>query len=255
MRDWTWVSMTLAVMMLGLVALAGPPAVADRDIGVEWVNDYPDNPSCEDLTNRDNCAKGMYDYFTARGWAGRFCWANDASWETDYKEAGTGNGNDDDWIDTVDIAMHADHGNPWGFGFNYAHDDRTLSCTEARWGDDYDLEWIVLDVCSLLRDEYKWDNWEDAFQRLHIICSFDTNAHDSGSRGEKFARKAFDGWTVVQSWFYAAEHTEGSGTYAACMGASKSGADTYGDHIWGEGSVADDPWPIGWWWWQHHNCD
>ena len=248
------VGLLLAAVGCALALLAAPIA-ADLDIGVEWVNNYPDNPSCANLSNRDDCAMGMYNYFTSHGWTGRFHWGNNASWETDYKEQGFGNGADNDWIDTVDIAMHADHGNPWGVGFNASHDDQFLHCNECRWGDDYDLEWIVLDACSVLRDEYKWANWCDAFRKLHIICSFDTNAHDSGSRGEKFAQKLFNGWTVVQAWFYAAEHTEGSGTYAACMGAAASGKDTYYDHIHGKGSVASDPWPLDWWWWQNHNCD
>lgn len=243
------------IAVAGLLALClGTAAVADLDVGAEWVNKYPDNDSCEDLTRRDDTAQKFYNYFTNKGWTGRFIFGNDGAWEQDYKERSKG-GTDDVYIDTVDFGLYADHGNPWGCGFNSKVDDQFIHCTEARWGDDYDLEWIILDACSVLDRDKKWDNWCQAFRGLHMILSFDTLAHDYGSRGRKLGKKVFKGWTVRQAWYYAAEHTEGSGTWAATMGASNNGDCTSGDHIWGKGSVAQDAWPMDYWWYQRHNCD
>jgi len=222
---------------------------AYREVGIEWINICSpcgnDNLGC-----RDDVAVRFYNVLRAHGYVGLFNFGNASAWESDFKEP-----HDQYYVDACDIVYHADHGNHCRFAFgNTSHDDCRLWASEARWGNQ-DLEWIVLDDCSCLPRHYGWTCWEDAFQGLHLICSFDTGAHDSCSRGERFANKLVAGWTVLQAWFYACETTEGDGTYAAVMGAVKGSQDSYYDHIWGFGSVCSDPYPMNYWWWCNHNCD
>ncbi len=222
---------------------------AYREVGIEWINICSpcgnDNLGC-----RDDVAVRFYNVLRAHGYVGLFNFGNASAWESDFKEP-----HDQYYVDACDIVYHADHGNHCRFAFgNTSHDDCRLWASEARWGNQ-DLEWIVLDDCSCLPRHYGWTCWGDAFQGLHLICSFDTGAHDSCSRGERFANKLVAGWTVLQAWFYACETTEGDGTYAAVMGAVKGSQDSYYDHIWGFGSVCSDPYPMNYWWWCNHNCD
>jgi hypothetical protein len=235
---------------LAVALLSGSNCLAElNEVGVEWINTC--SPCGQrNLSCRDDVAVNFYDTLKADGYLGRFNFGEANAWESDFKEP-----HDQYYIDAVDIALHADHGNHCIFGFgNTSHDDCVMSETHARWGNQ-DLEWIVLDDCSVLPSNFGWTCMTDAFQGLHLILSFDTGANDRCSRGQLMADKLIAGWTLVQAWFYAAEKTEGAGTYAAVAGASKPGADPYNDHIWGHGSVSADPTPATYWWWTHHHCD
>ena len=219
----------------------------EEEVGVEWINICSpcgnDNLGC-----RDDVAVRFYDILVANGYTGLFNLGNADAWERHFKEP-----DDANWVDAADIVMHADHGNACRFAFgDTTHDNCTLWASEATWGNQ-DLEWIILDDCSCLRDGH-YGCWLGAFQGLHLICSFDTNAHDSCSRGEHMANKLVDGWTVVQAWFYAAELTEGEGTFAAVAGAVKGDNDPWFDHIWKFGDVCADPDPADYWWWANHDC-
>ncbi len=240
----------LTVALYAAVALAGP-ALA-HDVGVEWINAFPDNAGCDKLDHCDECAEKFYDKFTDKGWTGRYCLGNDNAWEEHFKEAANG-GTDQYYVDTVDIALIASHGCPTGVSFNARHDDQKIGYTEAQWGDDNDLEWIILDACSCL-DDAKQTNWQRTFDGLHMILGFDTTAHDQGSRGKELAKKLFSGYSLVQAWFHAGEVTEGSSTWVAAKGV-RAPHDTYGDHIHGEGSVATDSRPASTFWYSRHNCD
>ncbi len=250
--------MKILLILISLSLLAGIPAnmFADSDCAVEWINKCQEYCGNEDLGGRDDCALGFYNKMTGAplNYTGRFSWGDFNAWEKDFKDQElVGTGDDHDWIDKVDIAYHADHGGPGRFCFGSLHDDCRLWYDEGKWGDDYDLEWLVLDDCSCLAHS-TWTDWISCFAGLHMILSFDTGAHDSGSRGQKFAEKLSDGWTVKQAWWYACEQTEGSGCYAAIVGACNMDAVNYNEHVWKAGWVASDPIPIGWWWWTHHQC-
>jgi hypothetical protein len=241
-------------VIFAIVALLIPSSQsADTDVGVEWINTYPVCGHGE-LGGRDNVAVGFYNVLTGAGYTGRFNFGNGAAWADDFMDQDVvAAGTDHNYIDTVDIAYHADHGNVGIFGFGVSHSQCIVSANDCRWGDDYDLEWIVLDDCSCLR-QGQYGVWWQTFQRLHMILSFDTNAHDDGSRGQIFANKLVAGWSVKQAWFYAAEQTEGPSTYAAIAGACNGNTSIYNERIWKFGTVAADPVPLAWWWWTHHQC-
>lgn len=229
----------------------------DYDVGVEWINEY--GPTCEaqglsDLGGRDDTAVGFYNVLTAHGYTGRFSYGNDSAWANDFMDRDVvASGTDHVFVDTVDIAYHADHGNVGLFCFGNPKDRCVVNAADVRWGDNDDLEWMVLDDCSTLR-QGQYGVWWPAFQNLHMIISFDTNAHDDGDRGRIFAEKLVEGWSVQQAWWYASEQTEGSSTYAAIAGASNGDTTIYDEGIWTFRHVAPDPMPIQWWWWVNHKC-
>ncbi len=236
----------LIVLLIALVTLMA--GCHKYEVAVEWIN-ICEPCGNENLGCRDDTAVGFYNILTANGYEGLFNFGNAIAWERDFKEP-----NDQNFVDAADIVLHADHGGPCRFAFGETdHDDCRLWGSEAQWGNQ-DLEWIILDDCSCLRSG-QYGCWLDAFQGLHLICSFDTNAHDSCSRGTEFANKLVDGWTVVQAWFYASEVTEGALTYSAILGAVSGSDDPYYDHIHKFGTVCKDPFPVDYWWWTNHNCD
>ncbi len=241
-------SILAVLFLLGGMATSGW-CDADREVAVEWINIC--NPcGNNDLSCRDDVAVRFYNILRDNGYVGLFNFGNSLAWESDFKEPG-----DQNWIDKADIALHADHGNRCRFAFgNTTHDDCRLWADEAGWGNK-DLEWIIFDDCSCVQHDFQWTCWEDAFRGLHLIASFDTNAHDMCDRGEYFANKLVDGWTLMQAWFYAAEQTEGAGTFASVMGANKGSINPASDHIWGFGSQSADPYPADSYWCSFHDCD
>jgi len=240
----------LSVCVL-LIALA--VGCYDTDCGVEWINNYPvcGFGAC---SGRDDTAVGFYNVMTSNGYTGRFNRGDNAAWACDFMDQDVvGCGDDHNFADTVDICYHADHGNVGIFGFGVSHDRCIVSADDCRWGDDYDLEWIVLDDCSCLR-QGQYGVWWQVFQNLHMIIGFDTNASDDGARGGYFAEKLVDGWSVKQAWWYACEQTQGSATWAAIAGACNGDVSIYDECVWKFGYVAPDPIPLAWWWWTHHQC-
>jgi hypothetical protein len=240
----------ITAFLLAAIAAVGWAQDGIFEVGIEWINVCSPCGN-ENLGCRDDVAVNFYNALVADGYMGRFNFGDEWAWERDFKEPW-----DATWIDTVDIAMHADHGNSCRFAFGEtSHEDCRLRATDGpEWG-DLDLEWLILDDCSVLKPNFEWTCWNDAFRGLHLICSFGATAHDSCSRGTHFADKLIAGWTVVQAWFYAAEQTEGSGTIASVMGAGNSSNDPYDDHIWGHGSVCSDPYPATYYWCTFHHCN
>jgi hypothetical protein len=241
-----------ASVVLAMLLSVGA-AAQDTDVGVEWINEYP---ICGfgGLSGRDDVAVGFYDEMRANGYTGRFNFGNSLAWANDFMDDDVvASGNDHSWVDTVDFAYHADHGNVGMFGFGVDNDRCIVSANQCRWGDNSDLEWIVLDDCSVLRHG-QYGIWWQAFQKLHMIISFDTNAHDDSDRGRIFAEKLADGWSIRQAWWYACDQTEGSSTFAAIAGASNGDTSIYNEGVWNLGPVSADPVPLAWWWWTNHGC-
>jgi hypothetical protein len=194
-------------------------------------------------------------------------------------------GTDPDWIDKVHFAFFSGHGAGAGFvstgvgrggGFTfgqYAHDDWVLASIppnrEPRWGDGI-LNWIVLDVCSALARKSDgdgvlytvWERWgnSDVMYGLHYILGFRTSAYDSCSRGRIFAEYltgARDGvkYTIREAWIKATADTEGSPVMGAYLRAASPGSDTYNDHLYGCGTVSNDPNPAAQTiWYSSWNC-
>jgi hypothetical protein len=238
--------------VLALLLCCPPVMAGDTDVAIEWVNDFGNVSGCSDLDHRDEAAEKFYDYFTSHGWDGEFSFGDQWAWEEDFKEAGEG-GTDHHYVDICDIVYVATHGTPDSIIFDSTADDQELRSGEAHWGDDCDLEWLIVDACSVL---HKGDHpdWHSGFAGLHIMCSFDSSGEDKPRGGKRFARKCFKGYSIVQAWNYACEVSQPSWADCATMGVY-SPHSTRSDHIWGEGSVADDSPSPNSFWYHSHSCD
>lgn len=227
-------------------------------IGVEYVNNYPSSVG----SDLDNCGTEVKRFKNELGskssWTKEFCWGNGDAWEEDFKKSSKG-GTDAYWIDDVDIAMFAGHGNKYKFHFGSTHDDHYLHYTDASWGDD-NLEWIIIDACQVLKYDggSVFDRWGPTFKGLHYILSFHTNANDSRNRGKYFAKYADGTWhkyTVRKAWRKACKLSAKHSRKGAYLRAFKPGTNTYDDHLHGFGKyVSPDPDPLTGWEYANWSC-
>ncbi len=209
----------------------------------------------EQTVDEWQCAQDSANGFSAEmrshGEQVAFDWRGMSAWERDFRNSLVG-GNDRRWVDAVDAQWYTGHGNPDGFTFkNQTHDDRWIVPADARWGDNVDLEWMQLESCQVLRDttgtgDY-FQRWGDAFDGLHLLNGFHTNARCvGGGTGRRFASYLFPAWwrpglTVVQAWQAMAGDLEPTGTVWRSVSPAKAGWVTnLSDHYWGQGSTGPD---------------
>ncbi|NMX21592.1 hypothetical protein C5S30_03985 [ANME-1 cluster archaeon GoMg4] len=238
-------------LLVVLISIAPAPVYAGNDdgenppeVGVEWINDYPGTEN--DRYYMDDSAGGLYNKLGNTGWDKRFNYGDSSAWEEDFKDVSNG-GTDNIYIDDVDIAMFAGHSTVKdghvALYFTTLHDDYYLEWFDPEWG-DRDLEWIGLHSCQVLRDA-DLSYWACTLNGLHLLCGFKSYAYDTSTpMGKKWAdRMIDDGWwdvayTVKQSWWYAADVSQPSGTVVRVMGETLECGD---DYIWGQGTVCSDP--------------
>ncbi|GAA3592020.1 hypothetical protein GCM10022223_03350 [Kineosporia mesophila] len=204
-------------------------------------------------------ADGYKSVMQSKGHSVAFDWRGPLAWEKDFKDKNQG-GLDASYADKVDAQWYTGHGWSGGFTFKGAHDDGNITPNEARWGDD-NLEWLQLESCQVLRDtngkkDY-FGRWGQAFQGLHLLNGFDTNAQClNGGTGRRFASYLFPeklGWwttrdalTVQQAWGTMAADLEPAGTRWRSMSpatykvATGQWVTNLGDYYWGQGSVGPD---------------
>jgi hypothetical protein len=117
------------------------------------------------------------------------------------------------------------------------------------------LQWLPMYACNLLENDASasspWLSWGQAFNGLHSVLAFDTEAYDSHSFVSDFVFDFlgfqvlflnFEPQTIVQSWLNAANATD-IGT-AAAMGPIFNidvqgitiGICDYADYYWGRGA-------------------
>ncbi len=118
------------------------------------------------------------------------------------------------------------------------------------------LQWLPMYACNLLENDADasspWLSWGQAFNGLHSVLAFDTEAADSnpfvsdfvfGFLGFQVLFFDIEPQTIVQAWLNAANATD-IGTPAA-MGpitnievlGTTIGVSDYGDYYWGKGAV------------------
>ena len=218
----------------GQVGTAGTAGAWDREVGVEYVSDYPyccKNGVCGwsvcDLPCAANNAYGFYNTLRGAWWApactvGKcFIWGNSSAYEEDFKRQSLG-GTNNNWVDAVDIVFYEGHGNPSLFTFERStgagiHDDSYLTYNDAyqAWGDN-DLEWIALLSCSVLADSHEGD-WSWAMNNLHLLMGFKTTAYDVCGFGQRFAEKIVAGYNMRSAWFTACDQKQPSGVVAKVL--------------------------------------
>jgi hypothetical protein len=176
-------------------------------------------------------------------WIKTFVLTNNNSMERHWKDPSRG-GADSTYIDNAKFAYFNGHGSPTGLEFGTQQDDFTASYADALWGDTM-LDWVVIDACQVLRND-SYTNWYSSFEGLHSICGFDSLGNDAPGRGQLMADRIRLGYTIKESWFYAADYTQ-PGVYknpailAADIDGNLNTPDCIDDHIYGRGSSINPP--------------
>jgi hypothetical protein len=220
----------------------GALAIGPTDVGIEQTVD--------EWQCAQDSAIGFKNVMAAHSVPTAFDWRGASAWERDFKEP-----SDSSYVDNVDATWYTGHGWPGGFTFKSSVDDTTITPGDARWGNG-DLEWLQLESCQVLADtnghaDY-FGRWGQAFQGLHILNGFHTNAYCvGGGTGGTFAdylfAKKFLWWTLrpalrVQSaWANMALDREPAGVVYRSMGLiGPGGVTNIGDHFWGQGPTGPD---------------
>lgn len=229
----------------------GTLAVGPVDVGIEQTID---EWACAQAS-----ANGFRDVMSSKGVPVPFDWRGYSAWEWDFKEPSLGGG-DSSYVDNVDAAWYTGHGWPGGFTFKSSVTDTQIVPGDARWG-NRDLEWLQLESCQVLRDtngthDY-FSRWRQAFQGLHMLNGFHTNAYCvGGGTGRTFAEYLFPKkllwWTlrpaqpVRVAWAKMAIEKEPRGVVYRSMGPWRlsDGVSSINDYFWGQGPVSPDL-PIG----------
>ena len=200
-------------------------------------------------------AAGFKSVMQAKGHTVKFDWRGMNAWESDFKKTSAG-GSDSSYVDSVDAQWYTGHGSPGGITFkNTTHQDGDITPSDARWGDNDNLEWMQLESCQVLRDtnganDY-FGRWAPAFDGLHLLNGFDTNANCiNGGTGRRFAEylfpRTFLFWTspsltVQQAWRQMATDLEPSGRVWRSISPARSACVTNLDYkFWGQGNVGPD---------------
>ncbi|GIG63937.1 hypothetical protein Pen01_02320 [Phytomonospora endophytica] len=186
-------------------------------------------------------------------------WRGASSWEKDFKDASKG-GWDYEYADDVDAQWYTGHGWPGGFTFKSSVSDTSIVPGDARWGNDWNLEWLQLESCQVLRDAHVWNQ---SFRGLHMMNGFVTNAYCvGGGTGGTFAKYLFPlkflWWTlrpaysVRQAWATMALLKEPHGvkyrSYGPAVKTGLSFQTNANDYFWGQGATGPDLISNGWWW-------
>jgi hypothetical protein len=219
-----------------LVPLKGTKDFQDLNypqVGVEWVNAYPDIPyvSCH-LENSDDTALGFYNTLVENGWVPMFEYGDDKAQPSHFTV-----GEDWKYIDGVDVALFAGHGtwNLTGTWIRLLQGPMFFSGCE--WGDN-DLEWIFLHGCHTTVNPAAFKGipyW--AMNGIHLVCGYYTEGIDTAD-GENLADNLISGLTIKQSWENAIDMTHGTGITLRTIGENQACGN---DYIWGSGSVISDP--------------
>jgi hypothetical protein len=195
-------------------------------------------------------AIGFKNVMNAHSQSVAFDWRGANAWEQDFHKTSTG-GHDNQWVDSVDAQWYTGHGNSGGFTFKGNNPDTSIVPGDARWGDNFNLEWMQLESCQVLRDtngfaDY-FGRWAPAFDGLHLLNGFDTNATCiGGGTGGRFASYLFPTFwrgalSVSQAWAAMANDLEPSGTKWRSISPLGPGfSHNLNDRYWGQGTTGAD---------------
>lgn len=177
-------------------------------VGVEWINQFPSPCSQNTLDWCDETSEGFMNGMVSRGHSNTFDWGDSNAWERDFRDTANG-GDDSNWIDAVDFAHFSSHGSTtssnvfMGF-FGGRTDNCTWASNQARFGDNWNLEWLAIDACNsleLTRDVIA--TWHQTFAGLHQIFAFTDLVSDGSStsdRGYRFGRRAGNNEPLGDAW-------------------------------------------------------
>lgn len=237
-------SASAAVPTARLEGPAGPQGTHDDapwDLGAEYVSDWPPaGASGGDLPMCSTSAWNFRNRLRAFGYTGAdsFIWGNQNAWITDWKSAASG-GNEEEWVDDVDIAYYCDHGSSGSVAFGWGPGDTTLTPNECwRSYGTKDNEWMAFGTCLTLTNHLGWAN---CMYGQHLILGYITVSYDA-DEGGVWANQLLAGQTVMQGWFNMCDITQPSSVKARVIAEDWRCA--Y-DKIWGKGGpYCSDYWDM-----------
>jgi hypothetical protein len=233
----------------GDAAASGDGGGSGGDLASVGIEQTVDEWACA-----QNSANGFRNVMQSHGHSVAFDWRGFSAFEKDFKRASLG-GWDVDYVDAVDAQWYTGHGNPNGFSFKSSVDDEWVVPSDGRWGNDWNLEWMQLESCQVLRDTTgtldHFARWDEVFDGLHLLNGFHDNAQCNSNSGGRFAEYLFPAtflwWqtrpalTVQQAWASMANDLQPAGRrYRTMSPVGAGGVTNLGDHFWGQGSVGPD---------------
>lgn len=182
-------------------------------IGAEWINSWH-NDSCKqnNLSYRDDHAKGFCNKMKVKGHTQKFCWGNDNAWERDFRHPTYG-GDSLNWLDNVNFCFYSDHGGNWSNVMHIAFSKKKDYCLGAsnKWklGVKH-LKWFVLDCCQCVlnvNSSHITSVWFPPAKGVHMIFGFIGNGTDgwwTRNVGNDFGYDAARGRKLANAWLDAA---------------------------------------------------
>jgi hypothetical protein len=218
-------------------------------VGVEWIG----AAGCGDLPRMAANVSGFSSRFTSAGLAPSFSWGDWNAWETDFKDVGYG-GQDSSMADNVDLMFYGGHADGTGFQFCTQQSDTWQGFGDSQWGEDWNLEWLVVAACGPLQDDGgAWVNrWYQAFGGLHMILAYATVSRDNTIEGARFSDYILRSspLTMLDAWVATAQEAQSTGVTWATLGPANASwvAVNYDDYYWGMGPTgADEYAPPAFW--------
>jgi hypothetical protein len=224
----------------------GALSIGPIDVGIEQTID--------EWQCAQDSGNGFKNVMASHGVGSAFDFRGTSAWESDFKDQSLG-GHDNSYVDDVDATWYTGHGWSGGFTFKGNHSDTSIVPGDARWGNG-DLEWLQLESCQVLADtngHYDYfPRWRQAFNGLHILNGFHTNAYCvGGGTGATFANYLFPknllwwqlrpAYRVQSAWAAMAIDREPNGVVYRSTGLiGPGGVTNIGDYFWGQGPTGPD---------------
>lgn len=209
-----------------------------------------------DLTYTYNRSNGFNSKLSSDGNTQMFYWAGDNVWETDIRDRDKG-GDDEDWVDNVDIFWIETHGNHTSDGNAYLLYDTpqanwTIDSSQWQLGEDWNAEWIMAYSCDTVDLNCVTGMW-NIFAGMHIYCGAWDLMWDgitTDECGEDVGDNLISGDTVSDSWIDGvSDWWVDNHPITVCVGDAATWNNgnirwdlsaLNRDHLWGHGDVSPD---------------
>ncbi len=233
-------SFTLAISSSAIVNSYLPLANQNIAIGSEWIGDSQGLP--ESAAN----VRGLIQGFEQADVNVAFNHGELQAFAKDFIDPSLG-GQDNQYIDNVDLAFYTGHASGSGFAFSTEQDAAFLFFDEVLWGNDGDdLEWMFIAACGPLQErsggKLWWERWGGAFGGLHLMLAYANETFDNSSEGRLFTTYSLtNNLSLRQAWVQTATDVQGASEIYAIMGVwGEDGLNNYNDHFWEHGEVGPD---------------
>lgn len=175
----------------------------------------------------------VYNFLKHFGWDNHYYWAVNEVFST-WNDA---------YVDKVDFAFFAGHGNPWKVYTTNGSQSLTTAGSDPidrGWG-DVNCEFIAFESCyvvpSPLEKSNWWSNWisesDDVFDGLHQALGFRTHSWQSTDQkvSDYFGDRIARGYAVWQAWFDAINRKAKSDEMGSAVMHPSADGDTYGSFV------------------------